>query len=133
MGADSPARCAMVAHAFKEPQIQLQDTQDTRESLDPAYTELVNLKGLTETQFKLIEQLWALLSSYNQVSGETLRQQQFSESILDAAIAQLNLQTAQMECELLRGENKQLWRLLEASQGEGEDQADLIDSAVRTR
>lgn len=124
MGADLPARCAVVVQALEGLRKQLQDTQ---ESLHHAHTELVNVRGLVETQFLLIERLWALLGSYEHASGEPLRQRQLSESVLDAAIAQLNLQTAQMEYELLLGENYRLWKLLGVGQDARENQPDLKD------
>ena len=77
-----------------------------------ARAELANTQRLTETLFNLIERMWALLCSYDEAQGEARRQRQLFESTLDVAVARLDLQSAQLDCELLRKENSQLRELL---------------------
>ncbi|KAL5364315.1 hypothetical protein BJX96DRAFT_178838 [Aspergillus floccosus] len=108
-GPDLIAQCRMVVQALEERGQQLLDTHD---ELRHARAELANTQRLTETLFNLIERMWALLCSYDEAQGEARRQRQLFESTLDVAVARLDLQSAQLDCELLRKENSQLRELL---------------------
>lgn len=109
----------MVVQALEERGQQLLDTHD---ELRHARAELANTQRLTETLLNLIERMWALLCSYDEAQGEARRQRQLFETTLDVAVARLDLQSSQLDCELLRKENNQLQVLLlmrdQGSQGD---------------
>jgi hypothetical protein len=74
-----------------------------------AEDELNGMKELTDILLHLIEKIWAIQCTNNQTPDDASQQQRATlESILDSALAQLELQSVQIECEQLRQENCQL-------------------------
>ncbi|GIJ84962.1 hypothetical protein Asppvi_003817 [Aspergillus pseudoviridinutans] len=74
-----------------------------------AEEELHGMNELTDILLHLIEKIWAFRCTNHQTPEDTSQQQRATlESILDSALAQLELQSVQIEYEQLRRENDQL-------------------------
>jgi hypothetical protein len=96
----------LVARILEEGDRELRKERAARHR---AEDELNGMKELTDILLHLIEKIWAFRCTNNQTPDDTSQQQRATlESILDSALAQLELQSVQIEYEQLRRENDQL-------------------------
>jgi hypothetical protein len=91
-----------------------------RQELTRVYDEHTATKGLVNILLNLIEKLWLLLCTYDEELGAAVRQRQLFESMLDSAIAQLDLQNLRRDYDSLRHENDRLRRSLETERQSAE-------------
>lgn len=73
--------------------------------------ELATNNGICEVLFNLVEKMRALLSLYDQ--GHAVLQRPDLESVLESAVAQLELQSSKIDCDALRQENSHLREALQ--------------------
>lgn len=73
--------------------------------------ELATNNGICEVLFNLVEKMRALLSLYDQ--GHAVLQRPDLESVLESAVAQLELQSSKIDCDALRQENSHLRKALQ--------------------
>lgn len=73
--------------------------------------ELATNNGICEVLFNLVEKMRELLSLYDQ--GSAVLQRPGLESVLESAVAQLELQSSKIDCDALRQENSHLREALQ--------------------
>ncbi|GFF62181.1 hypothetical protein IFM51744_10911 [Aspergillus udagawae] len=83
--------------------------EEERAARHRAEDDLHGMEELTNILLHLIEKIWVFRCTKHQTTEDTSQQQRVTlESILDSALAQLELQSVQIEYEQLRRENDQL-------------------------
>lgn len=124
---DLATRCARIVSAVEKKNKELSEAQI---EVQNTHAELANSKGHTRILFCLVEKMWALLATYEQEGGSASRQTLLFESVLDCAIAQLELQSLKIDCEELRQENGQLRELLQRGHHSGKREGNAYSSTL---
>ncbi|KAL4862108.1 hypothetical protein BDV12DRAFT_203356 [Aspergillus spectabilis] len=113
--AQLPTKCAAIVNTLGKDN---QKISALRQELSRVYDEHTATKGLVDILLSLIEKMWLLLCTYDQEHGAAVRQRQIFESVLDAAIAQLDLQSLRQDYGSLSQENHWLRSSLERQSAE---------------
>ncbi|KAK6810853.1 hypothetical protein RU639_013589 [Aspergillus parasiticus] len=124
---DLATRCARIVSAVEKKNKEL---SEARIEVHNIHAELANAKEHTHILFTLVEKMWALLATYEQEGGPASRQNLLFESVLDCAIAQLELQSLKIDCEELHQENGQLRELLQREDHSGKREGNAYGSTL---